>query len=191
MKTFRWGCIHAGFKLMLQCCAYAFVEMARSYPTDAQSRLNGYVLAKITNFLQSHTLNVKLLDGADVTEARSAMETGRKKDKKGGQSIIAAALLMKSMLLALALGALALLAGKALVAALMALLLSALSAFKALTPEKKSTTYEIITKPAHYTSAHTHSNVVHEDHSGGGMGTSGYGRSLNFVLPQHLTKEQY
>lgn len=72
--------------------------MARSYPNDGQSRLNGFVLAKITNFLRSHTLNIQLLDAGDIDEAQSAVETGRKKDKKGGlsQSIIAAALMMKS-----------------------------------------------------------------------------------------------
>lgn len=172
-------------------------EMARSFPNDAQNRLNGFVLAKVTNFLRSHTLQIKLLDEADVSEARSAVETGRKKgDKKGGlnQSIITAALMMKSMLLALALGALALLAGKALVAALMALLLAALNGLKHLTQGKQSTTYEIITKPAHYTS-HSHANLMHQDSvhevSGGGMGASGYGRSMDFELPAQLAKGDY
>lgn len=96
------------------------------------------------------------------------------------------------MLLALALGALALLAGKALVAALMALLLAALNGLKHLTTEKKSTTYEIITKPAHYTSAHSHANLMQNNvHEHSGIGTSGYGRSMNFDLPQHLSSENF
>lgn len=57
------------------------------------------MLAKITNFLQSHTLNVKLLDNNDVDKARSAMDDARKLKKKGGlEGIIAAALMMKSTL---------------------------------------------------------------------------------------------
>lgn len=95
----------------------------------------------------------------------------------------------KGMLLALALGALALLAGKALVAALMALLLAALNGLKHLTAGKQSTTYEIITKP-HYTSSHSHDSV-HEHSGAGSMGTSGYGRSMNFELPPHLASENY
>lgn len=93
--------------------------------------------------------------------------------------------------MALSMGALALLAGKALIAALMALLLAALNSFKALTSGKQSTTYEIITKPS-YSGGHSHSNQ-HEsahEHSGGG-GTSGYGRSMSFELPEHLQKNIY
>lgn len=89
-------------------------------------------------------------------------------------------------------GALALLAGKALIAALMALLLAALNSFKALTSGKQSTTYEIITKPS-YSGGHSHSSQhesVHE-HSGGGLGSSGYGRSMSFELPEHLQKNLY
>lgn len=96
------------------------------------------------------------------------------------------------MLMALAMGALALLAGKALIAALMALMLAALNSFKALTSGKQSTTYEIITKPSH-SGSYTHSSQ-HEgghDHSGGGIGSSGYGRSMSFELPEHLQKNMY
>lgn len=75
----------------------AYSDLARSFPNDPDSRLNGFVLAKITNFLQSHTLNVKLLDSNDVDKARSAMDESRKLKKKGGlEGIIAAALMMKS-----------------------------------------------------------------------------------------------
>lgn len=98
------------------------------------------------------------------------------------------------MLMALTMGALALLAGKALIAALMALMLAALNSFKALTSGKQSTTYEIITKPS-YSGGHSHSSQhdsVHE-HSGGGggLGSSGYGRSMSFELPEHLQKNLY
>lgn len=93
-------------------------------------------------------------------------------------------------------GAIALVAGKALMTALMALLLSAVIGLKALTHHEQKTTYEVVSKPI-YTHSHTHSSS-HEDHGhggggggggGGGHGHSGYGsygRSLNFDLPQHL-----
>lgn len=73
--------------------------MARSFPNDPEKRLNGFLMAKVSNFLQSHTLNVKLINPSEVAEARSAFE-GRKKGKKGGlEGIIAAAVMMKSKLI--------------------------------------------------------------------------------------------
>lgn len=188
---------------------FQFAELARTYPHDRQGRLNAFVLAKLTAFMRSHSLNIQLLNGGDLDEAQSAVETGRRSDKKNKNlsSIITAALMMKGMcirscdfislktpqlcfyhyqigmLFAMAMAALAAMAGKALLAAKMALLLSAITSLKSLTSSKHSTTYEIITKPAHQT-------VVHDsghDHSAGGVGSSGYGRSMNFELPEHLT----
>lgn len=75
---------------------FTFSEMARSFPNDPEKRLNGFLLAKVSNYLQSHTLNVKLVNPSEVAEARSVFE-GRKKKKGGLEGILAAALLMKSM----------------------------------------------------------------------------------------------
>lgn len=72
-------------------------------------------------------------------------------------------------------GAVALLAGKALMTAMMSLVLSAVVGLKALTSGGKSTTYEIVSKPV-YSHSHSHS-TAHEDV--GGYGHSGYGRNLN------------
>lgn len=72
-----------------------FLDLARNYPNDFDKRLNGFVLAKVSNFLQSYSINLKLLDTKEVEEARSAFES-RKKGKKGGlEGIIAAACMMK------------------------------------------------------------------------------------------------
>lgn len=92
---------------------------------------------------------------------------------------------------AIATGGIAMIAGKALMTGMMALMLSAIVGIKSLTSHGKSTTYEIIAKPV-YASSHSHS-VSHEDiHGhGGGHGHSGfggYGRSINLALPEHLTK---
>lgn len=93
---------------------------------------------------------------------------------------------------AIALGALALLAGKALMTGLMALMLSAIVGLKALTSGgHKQTTYEIVAKPS-YSHTHSASHEDHHGHGGGGHGGGGhtgygsYGRSMSFELPEHL-----
>ncbi|XP_037946861.1 uncharacterized protein LOC119678854, partial [Teleopsis dalmanni] len=166
-------------------------EVARNYPNDPSSRLNGYIVSKLTNFLQTRMLRFKLIDNKTVAESRSAVETGRKKfGKKGGlEAIIAAGLMMKGTLMAVGMGAIALMAGKALMTALMALTLTSVLGLKALASGGgKSTTYEIVAKPV-YTSSHSHS--VHEEghghgHYGGahsGSGYGGYSRSINVEMP--------
>ncbi|XP_053953341.1 uncharacterized protein LOC128860100 [Anastrepha ludens] len=171
-------------------------EVARSYPSDPNSRLNGYIVNKLSSFLQTHYLRFKLIDTDTVAEARSALETGRKGKfgKKGGmEALIAAGLMMKGTLMALGMGAVALMAGKALMTALMALTLSSILGLKSLASGGggKSTTYEIVSKPV-YTSSHSHS--YDEGHGGGhmgggghsGSGYGGYARKLNLAMPNHL-----
>lgn len=96
-------------------------------------------------------------------------------------------------MMSIAMAALAALAGKALMTALMALMLSAVLGLKALTSGgHKQTTYEIVAKPS-YSSSQSHSSS-HEDHGHGGHGGGhsgyggSYGRSMNFELPQHLAE---
>lgn len=75
-------------------------ELARSFPNDADKRLDGFVFAKITNFMKSHTLRLKLLDTQSIEEARSAFQgrKGGKIGKKGGlETILAAAMMMKGI----------------------------------------------------------------------------------------------
>lgn len=93
---------------------------------------------------------------------------------------MAGLMMMKGTLGAVGFGALSLLAGKALMTGLLALMISAIIGLKSLTSgEEKKTTYEIVSKPM-YTSSHSHST---EDHHGGGGGSygSGYGRSLDLA----------
>lgn len=78
--------------------------------------------------------------------------------------------------MSIGLGGLAMLAGKALMTAMMSLLLSAIIGIKSLSSGGKSTTYEIVSKPI-YSHSHSHS-TAHED-VGGAYGHSGYGRNLN------------
>ncbi|XP_013100081.1 uncharacterized protein LOC106082236 [Stomoxys calcitrans] len=168
-------------------------DVARSYPNDPNARINGFIVNKINNFLQTHYLRFKLIDDKTVLQARSMVETGRggKFGKKGGlEYILAAGLMMKGTLLAIGMGGIALMAGKALMAGLMALTLSAVLGLKNIAGGGggKSHTYEIVTKPI-YTSSHTHSgghddHAAHMGHSASGYG--GYGRSLKLNLPASL-----
>lgn len=112
------------------------------------------------------------------------MWVGRKKDKGYG-GLMAGLMMMKGTLGAVGFGALALLAGKALMTGLMALMLSAIIGLKSLAGGgEKKTTYEIVSKPV-YSSSHTHSTEEH--HGGHNYGHSGYGRSLDSV---HETIQQ-
>ncbi|EFA10437.1 uncharacterized protein LOC660796 [Tribolium castaneum] len=167
-------------------------ELARDFPNDPDARLDAFLMKKVTGYLNSHAVRLNLFDAGKSDEV-----TGRGKGggggggggKKGGEgmgAILAAGAMMKGTLFALALGGLAALAGKALMTALISLMLSAIIGLKSLTHGGgKSTTYEVIAKPI-YTHSNTHS-VSHEEHGGGGhYGHSGYGRSLDVPLPLGL-----
>lgn len=91
-------------------------------------------------------------------------------------------------------GAVAALAGKALVASVLALTLAAIAGLKSLAGGgEKKTTYEIVSKPVY---SHSHSHTT--GHGGGGHGGSeeghggygGYGRSFidSFPLPESVVK---
>ncbi|KAJ8715390.1 hypothetical protein PYW07_009872 [Mythimna separata] len=156
-------------------------ELARSFPSKPDERLDKYLLYRLGNYLDTHTVKLKLLDENAAEEARALVGEARGKGglgggKKGGMGgLLAAGLLMKGTLMSMGLGALALLAGKALMTAMMSLLLSAIIGIKSLSGGQKSTTYEIVSKPV-YSHSHSHS-TAHEDV--GGYGHSGYGRNLN------------
>ncbi|KAL2720127.1 hypothetical protein V1478_010393, partial [Vespula squamosa] len=167
-------------------------NLARDFPNDVEKRLDAYLVHKVGSYLNSHSISIKLFDPKTFEAARNFnedalaqlglngnqnIETGRKKDK-GNSGLMAGLMMMKGTLGAVGFGALALLAGKALMTGLMALMLSAIVGLKSLASGgEKKTTYEIVSKPI-YSSSHTHSS---EEHHGHGYGHSGYGRSLDSV----------
>ncbi|KAK4875570.1 hypothetical protein RN001_011992 [Aquatica leii] len=166
-------------------------ELARDFPNDAEARLDAYLLKKIANYLNSHSIRLKLFDNEDVSSARAKGGflggKGGGGGKKGGGlgMLLAAAAMMKGTLGALALGGIAALAGKALMTGLIALMLSAIIGLKSLTSGGGKTTYEIVSKPV-YSHSNTHS-VSHEEHGGHGHGGySSYGRSFDMPLPLGL-----
>ncbi|KAF5290251.1 hypothetical protein FQA39_LY14805 [Lamprigera yunnana] len=171
-------------------------ELARDFPNDAEARLDAYLFKKVSNYLNSHSLRLKLFDNDSAGTARGkgggllGGKGGGGGGKKGGGGLgmlLAAAAMMKGTLGALALGGIAALAGKALMTGLIALMLSAIVGLKSLTGGGGKTTYEIVSKPI-YSHSNTHS-VSHEEHGGGGHGHGGYssyGRSFDMPLPLGL-----
>lgn len=173
-------------------------ELARDFPNDPEARLDAYLMKKVTGYLNSHSLRLNLHDAKMASEVAQARGGGGGGGggfgggggggggKKGGGMgmLLAAAAMMKGTLMAVALGALAALAGKALMTGLISLMLSAIIGLKALTSHgHKQTTYEIVSKPI-YTHSNTHSSS-HEEHGGHG-GYSSYGRSFDTPLPLGL-----
>ncbi|CAH2059488.1 unnamed protein product, partial [Iphiclides podalirius] len=164
-------------------------ELSRQFPGKPEEKLNRFLVYRLQDYLDGHSLRYKLLDPQTSKEALEMAKgeresVGRKSGGGGGLgggkgggggALLAAALMMKGALAAAALGALALLAGKALMTALMSLLLSALVGLKG-HGGHKSTTYEIITKPevSHH---HSHSHEEHHEHEHGHHG--GYRRAYD------------
>lgn len=162
---------------------------------NADDSIESLILSRVQNFLTSHTIKVEL-KGADVVNAVSstgrALEDvsenifgddeqgeGRGKKKKAAKilgPLIAMIALKAAALLPLLLGAIALIAGKALLIGKIALVLSAVIGLKKLLSQEKHVTYEVVAHP-HHTSSHTSSS--HGDVSGGfsGSDAGSYGGS--------------
>nr|XP_012228120.1 PREDICTED: uncharacterized protein LOC105675499 [Linepithema humile] len=95
---------------------------------DKEDALNGMIFDRIVKFFQSHTLKLKLPNVDELQ--RGFVEEGRKKKKMSG--LLAIPLLIGGTLVPLALGALALLAGKALIVSKLALVLASIIGLKKL-----------------------------------------------------------
>ncbi|XP_058813157.1 uncharacterized protein LOC131677383 [Topomyia yanbarensis] len=189
--------------------------------TDGAPRsLNGdesieqLILSRLQNFLSTHTIKVDL-KGSDivnaVTSTGRALEdvsenllddgedvTGEARGKKKKAAKILGPLLLAvalkaAALLPLLLGAIALIAGKALLIGKIALVLSAIIGLKKLLSQEKHVTYEVVAHP-HHTSSHstshgdayslggsfggdTGSYGASSGHGGGGGG--GWGRAID------------
>lgn len=156
-----------------------------------EESIESLILSRVQSFLESHTVKVEL-KGSDVVSAVSssgrALEEvaesivgsdngveGRGKKKKAAKilgPLMAALALKAAALLPLILGAIALIAGKALLIGKLALVLSAIIGLKKLLSQQKHVTYEVVAHPHHSSS---HSSSHSSDYGGGGGGSSGYG----------------
>ncbi|XP_062540340.1 uncharacterized protein LOC134208366 [Armigeres subalbatus] len=164
--------------------AEIIAEVSRIFPTDPNKRLDEFLILKLNNYLRSHSLKLKLMDSEAMEKARELF-VGRKGKlgKKGGlEAMLAAAMMMKGTLGALALGGLALIAGKALMTALLAMTIATIVGLKSLTSGggHKSTTYEIVAKPMY-----SHSHTEQEE-----MGHGGWGRSQGMDMPQYSAPQR-
>jgi hypothetical protein len=180
---------------------------------NADDSVESLIMSRVQSFLQSHTIKVEL-KGADVVSAVSstgrALEDvsenifgddeqgeGRGKKKKAAKilgPLIAMIALKAAALLPLLLGAIALIAGKALLIGKIALVLSAVIGLKKLLSQEKHVTYEVVAHP-HHTSSHSSSSHADAGSSfsggfsgsdagsyGGGSsagGSHGWGRSYD------------
>lgn len=155
---------------------------------NADDSIESLILSRVSSFLQSHTVKVEL-KGADVVNAvastgraiEDATETvfgddeqgeGRGKKKKAAKvlgPLLGLIALKAAAMLPLLLGAIALIAGKALLIGKIALVLSAIIGLKKLLSQEKHVTYEVVAHP-HHTSSHTSSYADAGSHSGGFSG---------------------
>ncbi|KAG5671900.1 hypothetical protein PVAND_002069 [Polypedilum vanderplanki] len=162
---------------------------------NGDESIESLVFSRIQNFLQSHTIKVEL-KGSDIVSAVSstgrALEDvsesiygddgegkveARDKKKKAAKMLgplMMALALKAAALLPLVLGAIALIAGKALLIGKIALVLSAIIGLKKLLSQEKHVTYEVLAHP-HHTSSHTssHSDSFAGGFSGGDSGSYG------------------
>lgn len=157
---------------------------------SADDSVESLLLNRVSNFLQTHTIKVEL-NGADIVSAVSStgraledvsdslfgddntsVEESRGKKKKAAKilgPILALVALKAAALLPLLLGAIALIAGKALLIGKIALVLSAIIGLKKLLSQEKHVTYEVVAHP-HHSSSHSAS---HDSYGGGGYSAGG------------------
>lgn len=163
--------------------------------------IESLIFGRIQNFLQTHTIKVDL-KGSEIVNAVTStgrafedvsdnlfgddsneITEGRGKKKKAAKilgPLLLALGLKAAALLPLILGAIALIAGKALLIGKIALVLSAVIGLKKLLSQEKHVTYEVVAHPHHSSS---HSSSHGEAYSvggsgldvGGGYGSSGHG----------------
>lgn len=158
------------------------------------------ILSRIQSFLSTHTIKVDL-KGSDIVNAVTstgraledvsenllddgedgAAAEARGKKKKAAKilgPLMLAVALKAAALLPLLLGAIALIAGKALLIGKIALVLSAIIGLKKLLSQEKHVTYEVVAHP-HHTSSHTssHGDAYALGGSYGGGAEAGYSAS--------------
>lgn len=151
-------------------------------------------LSRLKKYLDTHSIQVEV-KGSDVvdtvtsvgraledtvssfTEDNEVSEEGRGKKKKAQKMLgpLMMILGMKLMaLMPLAIGAIAMIAGKALLIGKLALVLSAIIGLKKLLSQQKHVTYEVVAHPQH-TSSHTSSHDYAGSSGYGGDSSGGYG----------------
>ncbi|KAJ9577071.1 hypothetical protein L9F63_006351, partial [Diploptera punctata] len=169
---------------------------AISEEEDGKSKdFESMIYNRVERYLKTHTLKIDLkgnevlnavtsvgrslgdvadslgLTEDDEEDSTDDLSEERGKKKKAAKMLLPLLLALKlkaAALIPLALGAIALIAGKALLIGKVALIISAIIGLKKLLSHQKTVTYEIVSHP-HHTSSH------HESYSSGGGGGFGGG----------------
>ncbi|BES96516.1 Protein of unknown function (DUF1676) [Nesidiocoris tenuis] len=154
-------------------------------------KIDHLLLDRVSGYLGTLSLNMRVLEkNAPLSFAKSILgdgitATGRRKGGYRGP-LLAAGLMAGGTTLAMGMAALAALAGKALMASLLALMLAAISALKGSGGGSEKTTYEIVAKPV-VTHSTSHTSEVQHGHGGH------YRRSMDIhpvVYSAHLPIER-
>ncbi|CAG9860641.1 unnamed protein product [Phyllotreta striolata] len=154
-------------------------HLGREHPNNPDARLDAFLLKKLEGYLASHSLKLDLMEDEEDENA----VTGRKKKRKGGGKggmgmIFAAAAMMKSTLFAVGLGTVAALAGKALMTAMISLLLSTIIGLKSLKSGGGKSNVEVVHASSH---DRTDPQSYYQN-----FNNYGNGRSLDAPLPLGL-----
>ncbi|RZF48333.1 hypothetical protein LSTR_LSTR010296 [Laodelphax striatellus] len=183
------------------------LNAAAALPDSESPRLDNYLYKRVNSYLKSLSLNVQILDsnilnklkrfGQGATELfapETNSVTGRKKNRNW-QAFWLAGLLSAGTMLAMGMSTLSAMAGKALMTSLLALVLAGFAALKGHQDDKKTTTYEIITRPI-YTHGHKHGDALadaqmmapthghtHHMQMASGAPSYTYRRSIDFGRP--------
>nr|XP_022918580.1 uncharacterized protein LOC111427597 [Onthophagus taurus] len=136
---------------------------------EKNEALNNIIFDKITSFFDTHTLQVKLPSASELQRSLTEESRGKKKKMSG---LMLIPLILGGTLIPLALGALALLAGKALIVSKLALVLAGIIGLKKLLGGGSS-----------------HQQQPHEIYAGGH--SSGYGRSYDKEDAQSMAYNAY
>lgn len=149
-------------------------EIAREFKDDPDGGVDSLLMSKVTDYLNNHSLKLKLFDEETAGEIVEARKKKKKIKAKLGLLLKVGALL-KGVLGALALGGLAILAKKALITSVISLALSGLLAFKTFfmgkNKQRSGQEVEVIAAPTY---AIHHDDVHGGDFGGhGGFGTIG------------------
>jgi len=136
-------------------------------PEQREAEIDSLIVDRVARFLSSHTLQFRI-PKESIRDMQRSLEEARGKKKKAKKVLLPLLLLLKlkaAALLPLALGALALIAFKALIIGKLALLISGIIGLKKLLESKGgSQSYEIVAHPQH---SYTSSYDEHTAHAGG------------------------
>jgi len=82
------------------------IELARAFPDSPEKRLNGFIVAKVQDLLQSYSLKLQLVSDETMSQFESRKGgggggLGGGKDKKGYGGMMAMAMMMKGTMMAM------------------------------------------------------------------------------------------